>query len=181
MALDDIENSYLRSPDQFIEDVRIHGCIVCASVSCPDLRDRAYTVANLDDEMSDNVARWLANPKKGSSVSGNIITLSSIFNWFSDDFNNVTGRSNCANLSSFLVQYGPDDVKEVVEHGRATYNYFTYNWDLNGNIKALCQVERPCFPWWALLTLILGLLVVVIIAVVCVRRREHTRGYTQIQ
>jgi len=180
ISLDDIEVSYLRAPTQFKEDVRIHGCIVCASVSCPDLRMRAYTVENLEEEMDDNVNKWVGNPAKGSAVSGNTITLSPIFKWFADDFNNVTGRSNYANLSDFLLTHGPENVQKVVESGNAMYSYFTYNWNLNGVINK-CSVDRPCFPWWALLTLILGSLVVVIISVICVRRRSYARGYVQIQ
>jgi len=173
LALNDIEDGCLRSPPPpFIEDVRIHGCIVCASVSCPDLRNTAYTVDDLDNEMSDNVQKWLANPAKGSSVSGNTITLSAIFNWFADDFNNVTGKGSSSNMTSFLTMYAPTAVGNALR-GSHTLQYFTYNWNLNGYINGLCKVDRPCFPWWALLCLILGVLVVVVVSVLCVRRRRN--------
>jgi len=181
IALNDIENSYLRAPDNFTEDVRIHGCIVCASVSCPDLRDSAYTVEDIDSEMTDNVRSWLANPKKGTSLSaGNVITITPIFKWFAADFNNASGHSNSTSVTDFLKAYAPLEVRMVIEKGSYTINYFDYNWNLNGNINGMCKVERPCFPWWALLCLILGILVVVVVSVLCVRKRKQT-GYSQIQ
>jgi len=179
IALNDIEHSYLRAPVNFTEDVRLHGCIVCASVSCPDLRPTAYTTVNISGEMDDNVNKWLANPKKGSTANGQTVTLSKIFQWFADDFNNVTGKSNSGSISSFLLTHGPADVKDAINKGSVTFAYFNYDWNLNGNNKNLCTVNRPCFPWWALLTLILGVLVVLVVSVICVRKRKNAE-YTPI-
>jgi len=173
ISLNDIEHKYLRNPPNWTEDARIHGCIVCASVSCPDLRDTAYTSENITDEMTENVVSWLANAKKGSTVTGNVVTLSKIFLWFPDDFNNSTKKTNSANLTSFLMQYGPKAVRDALK-GPVTFKYFEYDWNLNGNITS-CAVDRPCFPWWALLTLILGILVILIVSVICVRKRKVTQ------
>jgi len=175
ISLDDIENSYLRAPTNFTEDVRIHGCIVCASVSCPDLRSSAYTVDNIDLEMTENVNAWLANPKKGSTAAGNVVTLSKIFQWFAADFNNATGKTNSQNVTAFLMQHAPESVKAALKSGSVTFNYFDYDWNLNGNVTSLCSVDRPCFPWWALLTLILGVLVVLVVSVICVRKRKGSQ------
>jgi len=173
ISLNDIEHSYLRAPQNFTEDVRIHGCIVCASVSCPDIRPTAYTWQNITAEMNENVGSWLGNPKKGSTVSGNTITLSRIFFWFPGDFNNATGKTDSANLTWFLNQHAPDVVKKKLADGGYSIAYFDYDWNLNGNNNGLCGTSRPCFPWWALLTLILGILVVLIVAVICVRKRKQ--------
>jgi len=175
ISLNDIEHSYLRAPPNFTEDVRIHGCIVCASVSCPDLRASAYTVQNISGEMEDNVNMWLANSKKGSFATGNAVTLSKIFLWFAGDFNNATGKTNSANMTAFLMAHAPPTVQAALRSGSATFNYFDYDWNLNGNVATLCTVDRPCFPWWALLTLILGLLVVLIVSVICVRKRKGSQ------
>jgi len=178
IALNDIENNYLRQSPLFIEDVRIHGCIVCASVSCPDLRNSAYTVEGIEDEMEENVVSWLANPLKGSTASGSAVKVSTIFDWFAEDFNNATGRSNSFSVETFLKKHGPPSVQKALQ-GTYTLSYFTYNWNLNGNIKGLCKVDRPCFPWWALLCLILGVLVVVVVSVLCVRKKKQS-GYERI-
>jgi len=176
ISLDDIEG-YLRMPNDYnsswTEDVRIHGCIVCASVSCPDLRETSYTVENLEHELKDNVERWLNNSKKGSSYADGVVNLSPIFDWFSSDF-----ESNFpAGVNGFISTYGPADVRKNIK--TATIKFFTYDWNVNGDIQGLCAANRPCFPWWALLCLLLGILVTVVVAVLCVRKRKN--DYTKIQ
>ena len=62
-TLDQIE-LWLRNPRKygwdFDEDCRIHGCIVCASVSCPNVRPEAYQPNHdkLNAQMSSNVRDW---------------------------------------------------------------------------------------------------------------------------
>ena len=64
-TLDQIE-LWLRNPRKygwdFDEDCRIHGCIVCASVSCPNVRPEVYQPDHdkLNAQMSSNVRNWLA-------------------------------------------------------------------------------------------------------------------------
>lgn len=85
LSLDDIENDFLRNPPlNYTEDVRLHACINCASISCPNLRcdlgpflscevinshsKGAYTVARLDQQMNESTINFLADPTKGSYV-----------------------------------------------------------------------------------------------------------------
>lgn len=52
--------------DYFVrEDTRLHACIVCASISCPDVRTTAYDPATIDDQMTDQMEKFLQNNKKG--------------------------------------------------------------------------------------------------------------------
>lgn len=53
----------------FREDPRLHACIVCASISCPNVRREAYTVDKIDQQMTDQMTSFLANPKKGTMLS----------------------------------------------------------------------------------------------------------------
>ena len=48
----------------------MHACIVCASLSCPNLRGEAFRPGALDAQMTDQAARWLANPTKGFAIVG---------------------------------------------------------------------------------------------------------------
>lgn len=91
-SLQEVEN-YMRSPPNNLpEDPRLHAgkciilsfqAIVCASISCPDVRKGAYSVENVDEELTDNFNRFLQNPKKGMYVdqSSGEVTLSEIFYW----------------------------------------------------------------------------------------------------
>jgi len=175
LSLNNIEADYLRKPQanpSNREDVRIHGCIVCASVSCPNLRATAYTVANISAEMTDNTQDLLMNPLKGAVQDGDNLKLSEIFapDWFADDFNNNNISSNSMSVRQFIKDYSlnPAIINLATN---APLTYFNYNWDVNGNIAELCTKNRACFPWWALLCLLLGLLITVIVTAMCVRRK----------
>lgn len=50
MSLDNIEHGILR---QKFDDPRIHFTLVCASISCPRLRNEAYTAAQLEKQLDD--------------------------------------------------------------------------------------------------------------------------------
>ncbi len=82
VSLDEIEHQRLRK----LGESRIHMAIVCASVSCPDLRREAYTAAQLDAQLDDQVRRFLANPDKGARREAGVLRVSRIFDWFEDDF-----------------------------------------------------------------------------------------------
>lgn len=85
ISLDAIEHKILRP----MGDARMHFAIVCASLSCPDLRREAYSAAKLNSQLDDQTRRFLANAAKGLRVEGNKIYQSAIFNWFKDDFKDV--------------------------------------------------------------------------------------------
>ena len=84
-SLDEIEHGILR--EEFT-DPRVHFAVVCASLSCPDLRAEPYEGARLDAQLDDQAARFLANRAKGlePDQGGESAQVSSIFEWFGDDF-----------------------------------------------------------------------------------------------
>ena len=61
MSLDHVEKKILLKK---YKDPRIHFAVVCASVSCPDLRTEPYTAAKLETQLSEQTATFLKNPKK---------------------------------------------------------------------------------------------------------------------
>ncbi|MBC8283453.1 MAG: DUF547 domain-containing protein [Nitrospinae bacterium] len=88
-TLDEIEHKILRKMDE----PRIHVAIVCASVSCPDLRLEAYQVESLDEQLNDQLIEFLKSSEKGMKIDkkGRRVYLSSIFKWFEDDFESRGG------------------------------------------------------------------------------------------
>jgi len=186
MSLDDIEHEYLRTPymhnPAWKEDPRIHACIVSASVSCGNLRNRAYHVATLDKDMDDNVQDFLKDTQRGAALEGSTLRLSLLFNWFEDDFSNTTGpkrgNTSSVDLNWFLLRHAPEDVKKAIEKNpNMTINYFSYNWDLNGSVDALCSANRVCFPVWGLIASIIGAIILTVTAVLCVRMTKPKSGY----
>ena len=47
------------------EDSRLHACIVCASISCPNVRMEAFRPTTIDQQMDAQFQNFLANNKKG--------------------------------------------------------------------------------------------------------------------
>ncbi|MDQ6990227.1 MAG: DUF547 domain-containing protein [Mariprofundaceae bacterium] len=115
-SLNDIENNILRP----MGEPRIHFAIVCASVSCPDLRDEAYQADRLDGQLNEQVHRFLANQGKGARLHQGKLEVSSIFKWFADDFEHVGG------VIAFMQKYST--IKSHPIDG-----YLDYDWSLNAS------------------------------------------------
>lgn len=81
LSLDAIEHGKLRR----FRDPRIHGALVCGSLSCPTLRDEPYTGDSLGSQLDDQMHRFLEG---GGAVSGGEgkVLLSRVFLWFGSDF-----------------------------------------------------------------------------------------------
>jgi len=115
MSLDAVENDVLRP----LGEPRIHFAIVCASLSCPDLRAEAYRPARLEAQLDDQASRFLANPAKGMRGNGEV-RVSKIFDWFEADFGGEAG------VVRFLRAHGPPGAGVTGIAG-----YLPYDWSLN--------------------------------------------------
>lgn len=118
-------------------DPRVHFAVVCASTSCPDLLDEAYTGAAIDRQLRRQTERFLADRTKGLRYDrqANDLHLSSIFKWYAGDF---TGGST---VVAFFARGGVLDW--VVEHlgdrrlagelreREPSVKYLDYDWSLN--------------------------------------------------
>lgn len=122
-TLNHIEHEILRKMDE----PRIHAAIVCASVSCPDLRNEAFTVEQLDAQLDDQLRQFLANPDKGLTIdrTKQRVGLSRIFDWFEEDFESRGG------VTKFIARYAPEKDREWLRKGKRDVYYLDYNWDLN--------------------------------------------------
>jgi hypothetical protein len=116
VSLDDIENKILRP----MGEPRIHFAIVCASVSCPDLRNTPYNASKLNVQLDEQVQKFLDNTGKGLRIGDESIRISKIFDWFGKDFKPVGG------VEAFIRRNRPDlpelPLKEDIN----------YDWDVNG-------------------------------------------------
>ncbi len=66
-------------------DHRVHAALNCAAVSCPPLRARSYRAATLDADLDARFRLFAASPR-AARVDGRRVVLSSLFDWFADDF-----------------------------------------------------------------------------------------------
>lgn len=114
VSLDDIETR-LRN----MGDPRVHGVLVCASISCPPLRRESYIGSTLDEQLDDNIRAWLADPQKNQLAPGHQAKVSMIFKWYKGDFDKYS-----QGVSSFLSRYAPVAPTSSLE-------YLPYRWGLN--------------------------------------------------
>jgi hypothetical protein len=123
VTLSEIEHEILRK----MGEPRIHVAIVCASVSCPDLRKEIYTAEKLDAQLDDQVKGFLENRGKGLSIErgdGKVL-LSSIFKWFKEDFESEGG------VLAFVSKYVSEKDAAYLKSKKLKISYINYDWNLN--------------------------------------------------
>jgi Protein of unknown function, DUF547 len=129
ISLNEIEHEQLRA---VWAEPAVHGCIVCASASCPNLRAEAFVPDKLLDQMSDQMKDWMSNPTKGLKLTTSPknqnqhrLELSRIFLWFAEDFGGLRG------LMEWLPQFIDDPKVNDEALQSATVRYFEYDWQIN--------------------------------------------------
>jgi hypothetical protein len=120
-GLDDIEHRILRP---LWKDNRVHYAVNCASLGCPNLQPEAYTAENME-ALLDKGAREYVNHPRGVRLEGDRLKLSSIYDWFQEDF----GGSE-ESVVRHLKKYAEPELvgKMTGFHGKLSYGY---NWRVN--------------------------------------------------
>ena len=132
--LDGIEHGMIRKISVY-DEPRIHVALVCAAVSCPALRNEAYTYDKLDDQLEDSLIHFFAHPERNQyNASKDTMRISKIFKWYKVDFE--SGYSDFTSIKDTLAKYAhifTDDAKlqERVKTKRFKIKFLDYNWDLN--------------------------------------------------
>ncbi len=122
LTLDDIEHKILRPA---FKDPRVHFAINCAAKSCPPLVSEPFRGATLDSQL-DKATRDFINASGSYRLDGDTLWVSSIFKWFSEDFND--------DPAGFYRKYAEGDLKNSLERkrDRLKVKYLDYDWSLNG-------------------------------------------------
>jgi hypothetical protein len=115
-TLDYIEHEILRKT---LFDPRIHVGVNCASGSCPKLLNTAFTEENIDSELS-RLMKDFINDSSRNKISKDTIEISSIFDWFKDDF------TKNGSLIAYLNTYSKTEINAT-----AKISYLKYDWSLN--------------------------------------------------
>lgn len=123
-SLNQIEHDVLRK----LGDPRIHFAIVCASIGCPPLLNRAYAASDLDAQLTTNAQRFFADPKKFSyDVAQRRIQVSPILDWFAEDF----GENQQAQIRRIAPFLASQQAQALATSGNAKVSYLDYDWGLN--------------------------------------------------
>lgn len=115
-SLGDIEHEILRK----MSEPRIHFAINCASYSCPNLLNEAFTASKLEQQLN-QVSDSFINGNKNETNPTNP-KLSKIFKWYKKDFK-VNGKHD---VIAFINQYSTIKIE-----ADANVEYLVYNWNLN--------------------------------------------------
>ncbi len=116
-TLNHIEHQILRKD---FSEPRIHFAVNCASQSCPDLLNRAYTGKNVSAELEKSTKKFINNSQHNKLASGSA-KVSKIFEWFKEDF------TKNGSVIDFLNKYAAVKIDK-----NATISYLDYDWSLNG-------------------------------------------------
>ena len=125
LSLDDVENGKIR---EGFHDPRIHFAINCAARSCPPIRSEAYTGANVDAQLDDQVRRFVAAHVRYERDGDDLtIHTTKIMDWFSADFEKWGGGQ-----AAFLRRYAPADKQKLIAAAKdVDLEFDDYDWALN--------------------------------------------------
>ena len=120
LTLNNIEHGILRP---IWQDGRLHYAINCASLGCPNLAPEVYRADNTERLLEQSSKDYINHPR-GASVEGGDLKVSSIYDWFKDDF----GGTN-ESVIEHLLQYAEPELAEQLRH--LTEFDDDYDWSLN--------------------------------------------------
>ena len=118
-SLNDLEHRIIRK--QFADN-RIHVALVCAAISCPRLRNEAYTGPRLNEQLDAQGRDFVNNPAKNKLTPADKPQVSSIFNFYPKDFT----KNGSTSVQDFINRYAAQKIKP-----NAPLSYLEYNWGLN--------------------------------------------------
>jgi hypothetical protein len=114
--LNNIEHGILRKK---FDDPRIHFALVCASISCPRLRNGAYTAATLNARLEE-AGRGFLNDRSKNKVAADKAELSKYFSWYKGDF------TKNGSLPDYINKYS-----QIKINADTKISSLDYNWNLN--------------------------------------------------
>ena len=122
--LDTIEHKILRK----MGDFRIHFAIVCASIGCPRLLNSAYEAATISTQLDRNARHFFSQPRHFRfDKSSSTFFLSSILDWFADDF----GKSDEARLKAIAEYLPTQEQQDAARSGAVKIKHLKYDWSIN--------------------------------------------------
>ena len=116
-TLNHIEHEILRKD---FNDPRIHVGVNCASSSCPQLGNFAFTEANIESQL-ERLMKLFINDKNRNKITESKIQISQIFEWFTGDF------TKNGSLIDYLNKYSTTKISK-----KAKIRFLEYDWSLNG-------------------------------------------------
>lgn len=124
VTLDHIEHDLIRP---IFNEPRIHFALNCSAKSCPPLASEPYEGRKLNAQLEAAAIGYI-NDGVNNFFDGDVLFVSKIFDWFSDDFPD--------NLVVWIFSFARGKLKDnfkLFQHKREKpkIRYSSYNWSLN--------------------------------------------------
>lgn len=123
ISLDHLEHDIIRGN---YNEPRVHFALVCAAVGCPKLPNEPFVASTLNQQL-DNRTKLFLSEKDNNYIDENqkTVYLSSIFDWFAQDFNKTHGS-----VLGFVKEYLPaEEAKKI--NSDYSLKFTEYDWNLN--------------------------------------------------
>jgi len=121
-----IEHDILR---KLYKDPRLHFVLVCASRSCPPLKNEAYVADKLEQQFTDATINFMRDSERNRYNSeNNKIEISKIFKWYKKDFTSHVGSVN-AFVAPFMTDDG--ELRKLIAEKETKIKFLDYDWSLN--------------------------------------------------
>jgi hypothetical protein len=138
-TLSQIADELLRS----FGEPRVHFALAPAALSAPPLRGEAYVGARLEEQLDDQVRRFLNDPRHNRfEVERGRVRFSKIFEWHGEDFRPfaagapLRGNEAAAGALAFAARYLPTRVATFLASGALRVDFLDYDWTLNDQAVA---------------------------------------------
>lgn len=104
---------------------RVHFAVVCASTGCPDLRSEPFSAESLETQLEEQTAAFLGDSSKGVRYdeASNTLWLSSIFDWYGDDFG--------GDPVAWILPRLPEELAATIREASPEVRFIDYDWSLN--------------------------------------------------
>jgi len=135
LSLDAIEHGKIRR----FGDPRIHGALVCGSVSCPTLRATPFIGDGIDAQLDAQMRAFVTNGGGSVDQSAGILTLSRVFKWYGRDFTSTNRMPTIIPAGSRKVAsavanwFSPSDA-DYIRQEKPKVAFASYDWALGCSI-----------------------------------------------
>lgn len=121
LSLNDVEHRILRP---LWKDNRVHFALNCASLGCPNLAAVPFSAANSEALLSRGANDFIQS-ERGASFDGKALALSSIFDWYKEDFGSDRDK-----VVEFISRYSDPALRKNLLDFKGGLKY-QYDWTLN--------------------------------------------------
>lgn len=131
LSLDAIEHAKIRR----FKDARIHGALVCGSLSCPTLRSTPFSGDDISAQLDDQMCGFLAAGGAVAADKNDTVSLSRVLLWYGSDFARPHRMptfipATKKNTLEVVRQWLPDELQS-----RTRVEFQDYDWALGCAVR----------------------------------------------